>query len=73
MSLQTKNLNLIRRAGIETLTKEIGPVETAYFIRQFDMGKGDYTKERDELLKDIVTMDDFKASLRNLKKKECNE
>jgi hypothetical protein len=50
MSLHTKDLNIIRKAGIETLTKELGPVETAYFIRQFDMGKGDYTKERDELL-----------------------
>jgi hypothetical protein len=73
MSLQTKNLNTIRKAGIEMLTKELGPVETAYFIRQFDMGNGDYTKERDELLKDIVTIDDFKASLRNLKGKKYNE
>jgi hypothetical protein len=73
MSLQTKNLNVIRKAGIETLTKELSPVETAYFIRQFDMGKGDYTKERNELLKDIVTIDDFKESLKNLKGKEYNE
>ena len=70
MSLQTKNLSIIRKVGIETLTKELGPVATAYFIRQFDMGKGNYTKERDELLKEIITMDDFKASLRNLKEKD---
>ena len=69
MSLRTKDLNIIRRVGIETLTKELGPVTTAYFIRQFDMGKGDYTKERDELLKDIVTIDDFKSELKALKEK----
>jgi hypothetical protein len=73
MSLHTKDLNIIRKAGIETLTKELGPVETAYFIRQFDMGKGDYTKERDELLEDIVTMDDFKENLKNLKGNNSNK
>ena len=69
MSLRTKDLNIIRKVGIETLTKELGPVTTAYFIRQFDMGKGDYTKERDELLKDITTMEDFKTELKALKEK----
>jgi len=69
MSLHTKDLNIIRKVGIETLTKELGPVTTAYFIRQFDMGKGDYTKERDELLKDITTMEDFKTELKALKEK----
>ena len=69
MSLRTKDLNVIRKVGIETLTKELGPVTTAYFIRQFDMGKGDYTKERDELLKDITTMEDFKTELKALKEK----
>jgi hypothetical protein len=71
MSLRTKDLNIIRKVGIETLTKELGPVTTAYFIRQFDMGKGDYTKERDELLKDITTttMEDFKTELKALKDK----
>jgi SpoVK/Ycf46/Vps4 family AAA+-type ATPase len=37
------------------------------------MGKGDYTKERDELLEDIVTMDDFKENLKNLKGNNSNK
>ncbi len=70
MSLLTKDLNEIRKVGIETLTKELGPVATAYFIRQFDMGKGDYTTERDELLRDISTMEDFKSELKAMNRKE---
>ena len=45
-----RNPSLIRRAGISALNKELGPVGTAYFIRQFESGRGDYTAERDELL-----------------------
>jgi hypothetical protein len=54
-----RNPNLIRKLGIEALTKELGPVGMAYFIRQFDRGEGDYTKERHAVL-DKITIDDIK-------------
>ena len=39
-------LSVIRRMGIEALTKKLGPVGMVEFLRQFDSGYGDYTKER---------------------------
>jgi len=33
-----RNPSLISKAGISALNKELGPVGTAYFIRQFEAG-----------------------------------
>lgn len=66
MSLMSRDLSLIRKMGFELLSRELGPVGMAYFLRQFEMGEGDYTKERAELLKDI-SIDDIKREL-SLKK-----
>ncbi|MDR0294510.1 MAG: hypothetical protein LBH95_10225 [Oscillospiraceae bacterium] len=57
-----RNPTLIRKLGIEALTKELGPVGMAYFIRQFDNGEGDYTAERDEHLKGF-TMEEARDKL----------
>lgn len=53
MNSTAKNLRNIRRMGIEALIEKLGPVGMAEFIRQFDSGYGDYTKERHEWLDDI--------------------
>ncbi len=50
MSSRARDLNTIRRMGIEALTEKLGPVGMVEFIRQFDSGYGDYTKERHEWL-----------------------
>ncbi len=42
--------NELRRVGIDALVKSLGPLGMVKFIQQFDTGKGDYTKERSELL-----------------------
>ena len=52
-AIDYRNPNTIRKLGIDALTKELGPVGMAYFIRQFDKGEGDYTSERELLLKDL--------------------
>lgn len=62
MNIMTKDPNIIRRAGIESLLKGLGPVGMTHFLRLYDMGEGDYTKERKELLKDI-TIEDIKREL----------
>ena len=49
-----RNPSLVRRAGMSALKKELGAAGTAYFIRQFSAGQGDYTAERNELLKGIA-------------------
>lgn len=50
MSSTAKDLGTIRRMGIKALTEKLGPVGMVEFIRQFDSGYGDYTKERHEWL-----------------------
>jgi len=53
---------VLRKAGLDVLAKELGPLGMVLFLRQFDTGYGDYTLERDELLKDI-TLEDIEHEL----------
>ena len=65
LAINYKNYNnpaALRKAGIEALTKELGPLGMALFLRQYDSGYGDYTAERDDLLKDI-TLEDVEREL----------
>ncbi len=61
-AMDYRNPNTIRKLGIEALTKELGPVGMARFIRQYDNGEGDYTAEREKQLADI-TMADIRNEL----------
>jgi hypothetical protein len=53
-----KSINEIRRIGIDALADALGPVDMARFLQSFDMGSGDYTKERakwlDQSLEEIL-------------------
>lgn len=40
------SLSQIRKLGIEALAKALGPIGMVRFIQQFEVGRGDYTKER---------------------------
>ena len=53
MKLEPKHMNpsLIRKLGIEALSKALGPVGMARFLQQYETGVGDYTKDRDLWLK----------------------
>jgi len=44
--MEAKTLNEIRKMGIDALAKALGPIGMVRFIQSFDLGKGDYTKER---------------------------
>ena len=55
----------IRRIGLEVLTKELGPLGMALFMRQYDKGYGNYTEERDGLLKGI-TFDEIEQELKTM-------
>jgi len=58
---EAKTLNEIRKIGIEALAKALGPIGMVRFIQSFDLGSGDYTKERlqwlgqsiDEIVREI--------------------
>jgi len=52
LSNSMHDLSNIRRRGIEALTEKLGSVGMVEFIRQFDSGYGDYTRERREWLDD---------------------
>jgi len=60
------NLSVIRQAGFKALTKELGATGTVLFIRQFENGYGNYTEEREEMLKGI-TLQDIVASINKAK------
>jgi len=62
----TKDMNSIRRLGIEALTEKLGPIGMIEFIRQFDSGNGDYTKERHTWL-DNLTIEDITNEIKNMK------
>ena len=64
MVTETMTPNTIRKLGIEALAKALGPVGMVRFLQQFDLGSGDYTKERVELLKDV----DMKTLIAEAKK-----
>ena len=40
----------IRRIGIEALAEALGPLDAVRFLQSFDLGRGDYTKERSHVL-----------------------
>ena len=60
------NLRAIREKGFKALTKELGATGMAVFIRQLENGSGDYTKEREESLKDI-SIDNIVSSIKKRK------
>ncbi len=65
MSAQTLNPNILRKHGLEALAKALGPVGMIRFLQQFETGKGDYTKERLQWLKDR----DVKHIVKNIKER----
>ena len=66
LAIDYNNPVALRKAGLDALTKELGPLGMALFMLQFDVGYGDYTEERDEILKD-VTLEDAERELAAMK------
>ena len=62
LAIDYNNPLALRKAGLEALTKELGPLGMALFMRQYETGYGDYTAEREELLKKI-TLDEIISEL----------
>lgn len=67
MRARMDTLEDIRRAGIEALTRELGPVGLVRFLQQFETGHGDYTAERQEWLggQDVCTVTERIRQRRN--------
>ena len=68
MSVQPKPLSELTQQAIDILFKEIGIVNTVRFLNQFTTGYGDYTEERESLLKDL-TLDEIVEAARKVHEK----
>ena len=53
-NVNTLSPNALVNLGVDALSKALGPVGMAKFIRQFDNGHGDYTKERAAIIGDLT-------------------
>ncbi len=62
----------IRQMGIEALTKALGPAGMARFMQQFEMGNGDYTRDREKILGDL-TVEEIFASLEERRQQQEGE
>jgi hypothetical protein len=69
MSALTMPLEEIRRAGLDALARELGPVGMVRFLQQFENGSGDYTAERAELL-GTPTLAELAESLQRLRARD---
>ena len=47
---EAKTLSHIRKTGIKALAEALGPIDMVRFIQSFELGSGDYTKERRQWL-----------------------
>ena len=61
MKSKIMSLDEIRKAGIEALAQTLGPIGMVRFLQQFDTGKGDYTKEREQWLGEMTIGDILKG------------
>ncbi len=50
MTTETLTLYEIRTVGFEALLRELGPAGAIRFIQQYELGHGDYTRNRKKLL-----------------------
>jgi hypothetical protein len=66
MNIQTMTPQQIRVAGLAALTRELGLVGMIRFMQQFEMGQGDYSKDRHQWL-DQYTVDDITKMIQEKK------
>jgi hypothetical protein len=61
-----RDMNAIRKLGIDALLEKLGPIGMVEFMHQFDSGYGDYTKERHAWL-DNLTIEDISLEIKKYK------
>ncbi len=66
MNIEPTNLFQIRQLGLEILSRELGPVAMIKFLQQYEIGTGDYSRERHQWL-DKITIDDIAEKARRLR------
>jgi len=66
MNVQTMTPQQIRVAGMAALSRGLGLVGMIRFMQQFELGHGDYSRDRHEWL-DQYTVDDIAKMIREKK------
>jgi len=66
MAEPARPLTAITHDAISTLFREIGIADTVRFLHPFNLGSGDYTRERQELFGDL-TLEEIGEALRKRK------
>ena len=61
-------LDQIKKLGYEALLEKLGPVGMVRFLQQFEMGRGDYTKDREKWLGD-TTVEDLIREIKSRRRK----
>jgi hypothetical protein len=72
MMTPTTPLSEVTRSAIHLLCKEIGVVNTARFLNQFNLGYGNYTDERDQLFGEL-TVEEIAADIKRRRRAEAKE
>ena len=67
MAVTIRELEKIRRDGLKALKEKLGVEGMIKFIQMYSDGKGDYTQERREILKNMD-----KEDLQNFLREELN-
>ncbi|MEK7404797.1 MAG: hypothetical protein AAB225_06785 [Acidobacteriota bacterium] len=62
----------IRTRGLEALHRELGPAGMVRFLRQFELGRGDYSAERHQWLRG-QSLEDLIGELRGSRRCEDNQ
>ncbi len=66
--IDARSTEEIRRCGIAALAEALGPVDAVRFLQIFDLGRGDYTKERAQVLE--LELDDIVKGIKQRRKQE---
>lgn len=61
------NRSELRARGFRALVNALGWVDAVRFLREYDLGSGDYTKERESLLPDL-RIDEMVAEIERIQK-----
>jgi hypothetical protein len=69
--IDVRSTEEIRKRGIEALAEALGPVDAVRFLQSFDLGRGDYTKERTPVLD--LELDEIIAEIKKRRKPEQAE
>ena len=62
---QPLSYNEIRKTGIDVLTEKLGIVGMIRFLQQSETGYGDYTKDREKLLRNTSLGDIYNDMKKN--------